>query len=134
MATVGAMGFFVVLFWCAAVARGVLRHHSRFGVFNSRLGADKFPFGRLRELVGKGLICLVVFGAETALMENNRKNSRVHGNNREFRPRRNGRWRNLQWRRFSLPAADRLVACQPTGVQPFASDGVLAPTLNAPEH
>ncbi len=56
-----AMGLFLVLFWCAAVARDVLRYSSRFGVFNSRLGPNKFPFSRLRELDGNGLICLAVF-------------------------------------------------------------------------
>jgi hypothetical protein len=65
------MGLFLVLFWCAAVARAVLRYHSRFGALNSRLGANKFPFSRLRELPGKGLIYLAVFGAKVALFENN---------------------------------------------------------------
>src|SRR5215471_2243499 len=67
----GAMGLFLVLFWCAAVARAFLR-------FNSRLGPNKFPFSRLRELAGKGLIHLAVFGAKTARFENNRENSRFH--------------------------------------------------------
>src|SRR5713226_2560540 len=80
------MGLFLVLFWCAAVARAVLRYNSRFGVFNSRLGPNKFPFGRRRELAGKSLICLAVFRANTALFGNKRKNSRFHGNNREFGP------------------------------------------------
>src|SRR6266567_4932119 len=81
------MGRFLVLFWCAAVARAVLRYNSRFAVLNSRLGLNKFPFSRQRELPGKGLICLALFGAETALFGHNRENSRFHGNNREFRPR-----------------------------------------------
>jgi hypothetical protein len=78
------MGLFLVLFWCSAVAGDTLRYNSRFGVFNSRLGPNKFPFSLLRELAGKGLICLAVFAAKKALMWNNRKNSRFHGNNREF--------------------------------------------------
>jgi hypothetical protein len=52
------MGLFLVFFWCAAIAQTVLRYDSRFGGFNSRLGPNKFPFGLLRELAGKGLICL----------------------------------------------------------------------------
>jgi hypothetical protein len=57
--------------------------NSRFGAFNSRLGPNKFPFGRQRELAGKRLIRLAVFGAETALFASNEKNSRLHGKNRE---------------------------------------------------
>jgi hypothetical protein len=75
------MGFGVVLFCCAAVAAEILRSHSRFGAFISRLGANKFPFGRLRELAGNDLIYLTVCGAEMALFGNNRKNSRLDGNN-----------------------------------------------------
>jgi len=52
------MGLFLVLFWCAAVARAVHRYYSRFGIPNSPFGSNKFPFGRLRELAGKGPICL----------------------------------------------------------------------------
>jgi hypothetical protein len=63
--------------------REALPDNSRFGEFNSRLGPNKFPFSGLRELAGKALICLTVFGAETALFGNNRKNSRFHGNNWE---------------------------------------------------
>jgi hypothetical protein len=33
----------------------------------------KFPFGRLREFAGNGLIWATVFAAETALFGNNRK-------------------------------------------------------------
>jgi DNA-binding beta-propeller fold protein YncE len=78
------MGLFVVVFWCAAVARSVLRCYSRFGVFNSRLGANKFPFSGQRELAGKSLISFAIFGAETALFGHNQKEfpvfSRWHGN------------------------------------------------------
>jgi hypothetical protein len=74
------MRLFVVLFWCAAVARAALQHNSRFGVFNSRLGAHEFPFSRQRELARKALIRLAISGAETALFEKNRQNSRFHGN------------------------------------------------------
>jgi len=38
--------------------------NSRFGRFISRLGPNKFPFSPLRELTGKGLIRLAVFGAK----------------------------------------------------------------------
>jgi hypothetical protein len=81
----GAMGLSLVLVWCAALARGVLRYNSRFGVFNSRLGANEFPFKRQREFTSNGLISLAFFGAETALCGQNRKNSRFHGNKRQFR-------------------------------------------------
>jgi hypothetical protein len=118
------MGLFLVLFWCVAVARDVLRHNSGFGVFNTRLGPNKFPFSRLRELPGKGLICLAVFGAKTALFENNRENSRFHGNNRKFWPPAK--------RAMAQPAVtpicvarSRLSCRLPiAGVQPFAGDGV----------
>src|SRR6202008_1459056 len=69
----GAMGLFLILLWCAAVTGPILRYNSRFGVFNSRLGPNKFPFSPLRELADKDLICLAVFGAKTALTWNNRK-------------------------------------------------------------
>ena len=59
------MGLFLLLVWCAAVARGVLRDNSRFGIFNSRLAANKFPFSQQRELPGKGLIGIAIFDAET---------------------------------------------------------------------
>jgi hypothetical protein len=62
------MGLFLVLFWCSAVARDAPRYNSRFGAFNSRLGPNKFPFSLLRELSGKGLICLAVFAAKTAVI------------------------------------------------------------------
>src|SRR6516162_5413726 len=55
------MGLFTVLFWCVAAASAILRHDSRFGVFNSRLGANKFPFSRQREFARKSLSSLVVF-------------------------------------------------------------------------
>ena len=82
------MGLFMVMFWCAILARGILRcnsRSSRFGVFNSRLGTKKFPFCRQGELASKGLICVAVCGIETALFENNRVNSRLYGNIRELR-------------------------------------------------
>ena len=78
------MSLFLVLLWCTLDARDVLRQNSRFGGFNSRLGANKFPFGRVRELPAKDLICLRVSGAKTALFGHDRENSRFHGNNREI--------------------------------------------------
>src|SRR5215471_2660057 len=79
------MGLFLALFWCASVARTVHRHNSRFGVFNSRLGANKFPFSGQREFEAKRLIRPGFSVAKTALFERNRKNSRFHENNREYR-------------------------------------------------
>src|SRR5689334_11735037 len=55
------MGLFVVLFWCVADPSAVFQHNSRFGVFNSRLGANKFPFSWQREFARKALSRLVVF-------------------------------------------------------------------------
>jgi hypothetical protein len=82
------MGLFLVLLWCAAV---VLGGNSRFGGFNSRLCPNKFAFPPLRELASKGLIWLAVFAAKTAVIGKNLKNSRFHGNNREFCPQRRER-------------------------------------------
>src|SRR6516162_11384941 len=81
------MGVLLVLLWCAAVARAVLRHNSRnsrLRGFNSRLDRKKFPFGRQRESPGKGLIDFAFRDAETALFEDNGENSRFDGNSREF--------------------------------------------------
>src|SRR5262245_7264345 len=92
--------------WCAAAARAVLGSSSRFGAFNSRLAPNKFPFSRLRELVGNGLIWLAVFDARTTLFGLNRKNSRFHGNNRECcrYPRRG--WRQLSGTGGDVEAVD----------------------------
>jgi hypothetical protein len=87
------MGFLRVLFWCAAVARSILRCNSRFGVFNSRLAANEFPFGLQRELPGKRLIRFAIFGAGAALFGNNPENSRFHGNNRVSRSPTKRGWR-----------------------------------------
>jgi hypothetical protein len=48
------MGLFLVLFWLARVARGISRN-SRFGIFNSRLGPNKFPFSRQTGIARQGL-------------------------------------------------------------------------------
>jgi hypothetical protein len=61
------MALFLVLFWCAAVVRALPGHNSRFGEFYSRFGAKEFPFSRQRELDGKALIWLVVFGTKAHL-------------------------------------------------------------------
>jgi len=90
------MGLFLVLFWCAAIAHRVHHHNSRFGVSNSRLGADIFPFSELGELGVKFLILLIRFGAVSALFGQNRQNSLFHGNNREFARGEPGGLRNLQ--------------------------------------
>src|SRR5262249_30730735 len=83
------MGLFLVLFWCTSIACAVLPQNSRFGALNSRLGANKFPFNGRRELTGKRLIHLILFGAETVLFSQDRENSRFHGNNRECPPAAN---------------------------------------------
>src|SRR6516165_4046999 len=91
------MGVLLVLLWCAAVARAVLRHNSRnsrLRGFNSRLDRKKFPFGRQRESPGKGLIDFAFRDAETALFEDNGENSRFDGNSRiARRPSLPPRWR-----------------------------------------
>jgi hypothetical protein len=82
------MGLFLFLIWCTTAARAVLRPNSRnslFGVFNSRLGAKKFPFSRPRELADKALILLAILRTKSALFGENRKNSQLCGNNRELR-------------------------------------------------
>jgi hypothetical protein len=61
-------------------------YHYQFGVFNSRLGADKFPSRQRRELAGKRLIPFVVLDAETTVLEDNKKSSRFDGKNRELPP------------------------------------------------
>jgi len=94
----GAMGLFLVLFWCAAVAGNVLRHDSRFCVFNSRLRRRKFPFPLLRELAGKDLICLAVSWSKWYL-----------SGTIEKIPGSTGISRNT---------------CRPRGVQPFARNGM----------
>ena len=83
------MGLFQLLFWCAAVVTG---SNSRFGGFNSRLGPNEFPFSRLRELARKVLTYLTVFAGKTAILGENRENSRFHGKNREFCPPISGAW------------------------------------------
>src|SRR5216683_1318407 len=80
------MGLFLVLFWCSTVAGDILRYNSRFDVFNSRLGSANSRLARLRELAGKGLIYFIVFADKTTVFEQNRRNSRFHGKNREFCP------------------------------------------------
>jgi len=83
------MGLFLVLFWCAAVARAVHRYYSRFGIPNSRFGSNKFPFGRLRELAGKGPICLPFSVPEWRLSGTTEKipgSMGITGNSRPAKP------------------------------------------------
>jgi hypothetical protein len=80
------MGFFLVLFWCATVARAALRHSYRISVSNSRLVANKFPLRRQRELPDKRLVGLPIRGGKTAVFLTNCENSRSHGNSRECCP------------------------------------------------
>jgi hypothetical protein len=82
----GVMGFFLVLFWCATVARAVLRHSYGISVSNSRLVANKFPLRRQRELPDKRLVGLPIRGGQTSVLLTNYENSRFHGNSRECRP------------------------------------------------
>jgi hypothetical protein len=80
---------FLVHFWCWAVLHAVLAagsRNSRFGRFNSRLGANKFPFMLRRELPSNPLIWHANLGPWSGVNRENRKNSRLHGNNREFAP------------------------------------------------
>ena len=58
------MGIFVILFWCLAAMRSVLRFSSRFGVFNSRLGPKILSFSLQRELARKRLINNDFLGTE----------------------------------------------------------------------
>jgi hypothetical protein len=51
----GVMGLFLVLFWCSAVAGGILRFNSRFGVFSSRLGPRQFPVSPATGIGRQGL-------------------------------------------------------------------------------
>src|SRR5690242_19558384 len=77
-----AMGLLLVLFWYAAVARAVLWHNShdsRLRGFNSRIGTKKYPFSRLRELPGSGLIDSAFPRVETALFEDNDEIPRFDG-------------------------------------------------------
>ena len=50
---------------------------------NSRLGRSKFPFRPLREFARKGLICLIVFADQTAVLWGEVKYSRFDGKNPE---------------------------------------------------
>jgi len=79
------MGLFLVLLLCAAIAHRLYRRNSRFGAFNSRLEANKFPFGAPRELTPKGLFYFSFLDAETVHFANDRENSRFYGNKRECR-------------------------------------------------
>jgi hypothetical protein len=67
------MSLFLVVFCCVSVTRAILRFDSQFGIFISRLGAKKFPFGCQREFVSNGLIWLTVSSAKTAFFGHNRK-------------------------------------------------------------
>ena len=71
--TGGAMCLFLVIVW-------------GFGAFNSRLGGKNSRLGRLREFARNGLISPAVFPVGWRLYRENQKNSRFHGNNREFFP------------------------------------------------
>jgi hypothetical protein len=89
------MYLLLIVLWCAAVMRACRGHfpYSRFGVFNSRLGPNKFPFRPAREFARNGLNWLSFFCNKTAIGRNKSKNSRLNGNNREIL--------------FSLHGADR---------------------------
>jgi hypothetical protein len=84
---------FLVYFWYPAVLLELLAadsRNSRFERSNSRLSANKFPFPLLRELACKRLIGRSVLGGVSSRNRENRKNSRLRGNNREFSPAADG--------------------------------------------
>jgi len=125
------MGLLLVLFGCAAVVRRcggpiILGDSSRFGEFNSRLHRREFPVRVATGICWQGLICLTVFAAEWRLPEENRRNSRLAGKNREFCPwpseRAVAQLHDNGADLGCLGPIVRLVANR--GVQPFASDEV----------
>jgi hypothetical protein len=69
------MYLLLIVLWCAAVMRGRRGHfpYSRFGVFNSRLGPNKFPFRPAREFARKGLNWLPFFVTKPLLDGANQK-------------------------------------------------------------
>jgi hypothetical protein len=74
---------FIVLFLC--LVNGFSRN-SRLDGFNSRLGRHKFPFGLATGIRGKHLNLLAILTADRRRREENRKNSRLNGKNREGWP------------------------------------------------
>jgi len=74
--------------WLFVVLLNVVAKNSRFGGFNSRLFLRNSRFGLLREFAGNGLICLAIFFDEWQFSGPDRRNSRLHGNNREGCDRR----------------------------------------------
>jgi hypothetical protein len=100
------MGLFVILFWCPAATHAVLRFSSRFGVFNSRLGAKIFPFSLQREFARKRLIDNDLFGTEQHFSGTIAKNPGCTGITGNFLSPRNGWRRNLRCR-SALPAEPR---------------------------
>ena len=85
------MGLFLLLFWCSAVMG---RCGTRTSLAIIRGSASSIPdwagansrFALVREFVGKSLICLTVISTKRRLREQNRRNSRFYGKNREFCP------------------------------------------------
>src|SRR5215469_2941524 len=71
---------FLIFISGLVVVKNILAINSR----SSRLGRQKFQFGQLRELAGNCLIRFAVFCAKAALIVKKRKNSRLHGKNREL--------------------------------------------------
>jgi hypothetical protein len=83
------MGLFLVLLCCSAVVGGcgglgIFPDNTRFGEFNSRLGGANPRFALLREFADKALIRLPVFALKPWLSVEDRRTSRLWGENREF--------------------------------------------------
>src|ERR1700751_593526 len=74
------MYLFIVFFLCLA---SQFSCNSRLGRFNSRLARSKFPFSSSRGIRCRGLNLLAVLTADRRWSEENRKNSRLSGKNRE---------------------------------------------------
>jgi hypothetical protein len=83
----GDKNLLMAFLWLSAEVagrRGGNPCNSRFGGINSRLASHKFPTSPLREFNGKRLICPIIFVVEWCWRRQNRRNSRLHGNNREI--------------------------------------------------
>src|SRR6516164_9780983 len=104
----GVMGFSLVLFWCAAVARAALRNSYGISVSNSRLAANEFPLRRQRGIARQAIGRPPNYRWENGGSSDKLRNSCFHGNSRECRPLANGcrakqGKRMLRWQTSSLP-------------------------------
>jgi hypothetical protein len=126
-----AMDLFLALFWCAAVARAVLRYSSRLSGFNSRLGPNKFPFSLPRELAGKGLICPAVSRLKPHLSGTIEKIPGFTGITRNFAPGETGGGTACSGSRSSHPTKPRASYRYRSAT---ITPSPLLDYLNAPEH